>query len=75
MEPKYKSYLPSWKNENFSVAEAKAFGEDRDDYIWLKIKGVNWVQIVYQFGCLLHHMEVFNFIMKVVMNQQKKSFG
>lgn len=41
MEPKYKSYLPSWKNENFSVAEAKAFGEDRDDYIWLKIKGVN----------------------------------
>lgn len=29
------------KSENFSVAEAKAFEEDRDDYIWYEMKEVN----------------------------------
>ena len=41
MEPKHKYALPSSIFENLSVAEIKVFEEDRDGYIWCKMKEVN----------------------------------
>lgn len=70
MKLKYKYELPSWIYENFTAAEAN-FWRRQDGYIWHKVKDVNCGQTVYQFGCFLQYMAVFDFIMKVMVNNMK----